>query len=219
MTEDKKSPRGRTQLNVKLGEFHFHAAGSQMYVEMKWQEFKKLVEIMKEGPKKMKKTVWMVIVSVLMSNVAWAQTVESCATAQAHPKDYPHLKAACDKLEQEHRGIPLVEPPDPFRPPTPTSKNRSEKLMGYGGLFMVIGGAMIIGGGKTYHIFGDAYCVTDYSVDYGSCFNPTAAKIGMATLGAGILIFMIGNQNVAINPQISKSHAGAAVTVKWGGKR
>lgn len=151
----------------------------------------------------MKKTAWIVIVSVLLSNVAWAQTGSEdwMRTFCQQNKDAPGLAESCAA----------------YLPPE-THKWLSPKTVGVGLIATIAGFLMILGPGTTYNVLGDDYCVSDYSVEYGSCYDPTLAKYGALTMGAGILMMYIGTRKVAIKPQISKSGVGAAVTVKWGKK-
>ena len=133
----------------------------------------------------MKKTAWIVIVCVLMSNVAWAQQgTGAVETKPAHP------------------------------------------VMGMIGVVMAVTGiVMMAPRGEEYHILGESYCVSfDYrTVDSGGCSRgPTTRQVGLILFGVGVPLTYFGlwkQKTVLVNPQISKSGVGAAITVKWGGKK
>jgi len=122
---------------------------------------------------------------------------------------------------KEHHLVDLlgVCPVPPPPPPPPEYKFFSPTLQGVGVVSILVGGALIIGQGQTYSILGDKYCVTEYAVDYGSCYDPTLARIGLYTISAGVMMILIGHHRVLVTPTVSQAQKSVTATVRWGGKR
>lgn len=146
------------------------------------------------------KAVWsrVLIVGMVLSSVpAWAQEV-------------------WDKGEPVPTQI-VTPPPPPAHPmqlSTDTRKSYNEKLGIAGALTILAGSLLVIPQGTTYTVFGEPLCVTDYSIDAGSCM-PLQAKVGLITIGAGTLMTWIGFHKVRVSSVVTKQVKGVNATVVW----
>ena len=148
----------------------------------------------------MKKLVCVVLVS-LMASPVWAQEPEtpwitvSCpetskvTEVQASPQQWANLSRD-EQTQMCSQGRPVL------MKTVKTGAERSPKLITAGAVTGLIGFLMLLPHGDQYTVLGDTYCVGRYSVDYGGCGpGMTVAKIGLLTLGSGILMAYIGSRS------------------------
>lgn len=170
-----------------------------------------------------------VVMVAVMSSTAEAQrsgmpltTPAPAAEKTAHTRpcfrpDRVSIDAWNRMSADEQNVLCASEPPRPLitgHEYYPT-KQLSVPLTIVGVVSILAGIGMITGGGTTYHILGDDFCVSDYSVNSGSCFDPDVAKIGLIAVGAGALMTWIGTRRVFIKPQISTHHKAVSATLRW----
>lgn len=140
-----------------------------------------------------------------LPTVGWAQEVPPRPS-----------QAACDAAEkQDLVSWALMGCALPMPTPPPTTRPRSEKLGIAGAVTILAGVAMMLPAGDTYRVLGDDYCVNTYSVDYGSCSDPTLIKVGLLAVGAGSLMVWIGTRRVAIHPLITTRTKAMSATLRW----
>ena len=101
--------------------------------------------------------------------------------------------------------------------PVSYSRRRSPKLAFFGGLTLLTGLIVAIPSGQHYQILGEDYCVTDYAVDYGDCWNYSQTRVltGIGIAGAGALMMGVGLSHVRVSPSIVGPRKGAAVAYRW----
>jgi hypothetical protein len=161
----------------------------------------------------------LVVVCLLIAGSAWAQEqppvpekICGMSVEQFNRKSAELQRAVClmNKAGAEAEAKELRrQNPEPIR---------SRKMV-IAGVVIALGGvAMVMPGGDTYHVLGDAFCVSDYSVDYGSC-RAIAPAIGAGMLAGGIALAYFGSRPVTVSPMISHGMKGASVRIKWGGSR
>jgi hypothetical protein len=103
---------------------------------------------------------------------------------------------------------------------TPAFAQQSEtrirsKGAGIAGLFILGAGMGLVSApGETYTVLGDDFCVTDREVKSGGCSrSPQARTVGIALMGAGALLSVIGFQRVQVSP--TYKGVTATTTVSW----
>jgi hypothetical protein len=104
-----------------------------------------------------------------------------------------------------------------------TKTNQNEKMGMYGILTIILGTAFAMPAGDQFRIFGDTYCVTDYSVDYGGCGKPKELVIiglGAVLVGTTMAVIGFSDRHYIVTPTVTKSTSGgvgggASVTVRW----
>ena len=155
----------------------------------------------------MKNVVRWLIVSLTMSGTAWAQE---------NPSGQAQVEKMCRTATYPISEWAMCAPYRPVK----TTRDAHPKLEATGWLMMIVGGLWMIPIGDTISVFGDNYCVTDYSVDEGGCSTPHwKMKLALATVGTGFVFTRIGGRQVAINPVVQSQVKGVTATVRWGGKR
>jgi hypothetical protein len=172
-----------------------------------------------------KKTAWIVIVSLVMSSTpTWAQDAhygchrpQDVSVEQWNMMDSVEQAVAC----QAERAV-VEKNPKTQKIRVRTGETLSPKLTATGAITGLIGALMLLPHGEQYHILGDTYCVSTYSVDYGGCGpGVTVAQIGLIALGSGILMAYIGTRpktrKVTVYPTLSPTTLGASATIRWGG--
>jgi len=151
------------------------------------------------------------IVSLALSGTAWAQGGRE--GRQELPECRPDLSFNAERCIQARRAEA-----ERLNPSAPEDRIRSQKLAVAGLITALVGTAMVIPQGDTYHVFGDAVCVNTYSIDHGSC-ESLAPRIGLIALGGGIAMMVVGTRKVTVKPYASKNVKGATATIAWGGNR
>lgn len=152
----------------------------------------------------MKKSAWwMIVVMMLSPGTVWAQ--------EPVPDD-PLVREVCSSFP-----FADSEMCAPYRP-VKTTRDAHPKLEAVGWTMVILGAAAMIPAGTTYHVLGDAYCVTEYAVDEGRCSTPRLQmQILAAVIGTGFVLAKIGGRQVAINPTVSPNVVGASASIQWGG--
>lgn len=179
----------------------------------------------------MKKRQWIaaVVFVVACSGTAWGQEKtlfdqrcpQGTVAVPYTPMEWSELTgaeriSACDKGRLVPTALAVVVPPLPDVEPI-----RRSRGLTIGGLVVaLVGTAMIMPQGETYHVLGDSYCVNKTSVDYGSCgFSPNIKLIGLGLLGGGITMMVVGMQEVKVSPVVAPGVKGVSGTIRWGGAR
>jgi hypothetical protein len=174
-----------------------------------------------------KKTAWIVIVSLVMSSTpTWAE--KASTIVECHVYDgrlgfvtVPVTQEQWDQMPPSEQATMCFA--SQSRQKVKTGEWLSPKLAATGAITGLLGALMLLPHGTEYHILGDPYCVSTYSVDYGGCGpGVTVAQVGLIALGSGILMAYIGTRpktrTVTVSPTLSPTTLGASATIRWGGR-
>jgi hypothetical protein len=128
-------------------------------------------------------------------------------------------KLAVKETQFQREGQVMVDAAKRQMLSDPTRKPFNKGLGIAGAVTALAGVALLLPHGKTVHVLGDDFCVTDYSVDAGGCGpSMSMAKWGAIFLGSGIALGWLGWHEVDVKPLTAPGVKGATATVKWGGK-
>ena len=169
------------------------------------------------------KRQWIVIVAVvvsLVSSTAYAgeagkeSSSQWCSTVSEW-RNVPYSVAEWQILPDAQK-LKACQKAQPFQVVKGGSGGGNRGLVIAGLITTFAGVAMVLPPGETYSILGDAFCVGDYSIDYGACHS-AAPLIGLAALGGGITMMAVGMHGVHVSPMIGHGVKGVSAKIKWGG--
>ena len=141
-----------------------------------------------------KQIAWWTVVSLLSSSSAWAQS-------QTPFLDQIQKEAAERQAQEEQaRGWRHANP----------------KLRFTGWTMVILGAAAMIPAGKTYTVFDDQFCVTEYEVSDGRCSTPRLqVQVLAGVIGTGFVLAKIGGRHVKVAPAVTQTQQGGNVTIGW----